>query len=95
MGQRVISSSYPVARKIYGCGACDWITEGLDYFVDELTFAEKRIVVKARQNGWRIMKGEKHLRSTFIGCDEEIYTWRAIIDIHKLCMKYEIYQDVC
>ena len=93
--QRVIHTSYPVARKIYGCGACDWITEELQYFVEELTFTEKRMVVSARQNGWRIMKGEKHLKAAMIGCDGEIYTWRVIIDIHRLCIKYDVYQDVC
>ena len=93
--QRVISTSYPVARKVYGCGACDWITEWLEDFVRELPFAEKRIVAKARQNGWRIMKGEKHLKSTLIGCDGEIYTWRAITAIHQLLVKYDVYENVC
>jgi len=93
--QRTISVNYPVARKNYGCGACDWITEQLDDLVPYLSFTEKRAVVIARMNGWRIMKGEKHIRATIVGCEGELYTWRGIIDIDKLCKNHNVYENVC
>ena len=95
MPQRILSTSYPVARKNYGCGACDWITEWLYDFFALLTFTEKKMVIRARQNGWRIMKGEKHIKATIVGCDNDLYTWRAIIEIDRLCIKYDVYEDVC
>ena len=92
---RVISNSYPVARKNYGCDACNWVTEWLDEFVAILTFTEKRVVARARMNGWRIMKGEMHNKATIVGCDGELYTWRAITAIHELCVEHDVYEDVC
>ncbi len=90
---RWISNSIPVARKNYGCAACVWITEGLPDVLDGFTFSELRSIVKARNNGWRVLKGEKHLQATVIGCNEEIFSWRAIPEIHNICLKYDIYQD--
>jgi len=90
---RTISESEPVARKNYGCDACVWLTERLYDSSLNLTFAERRAVIKARQNGWRIMKGEKHLQATIIGCENEIISWRAIPEIHAICVEYDIYED--
>ena len=92
---RTISESEPVARKNYGCDACVWLTEydWKELISLGLTFAERRAVIKARQNGWRIMKGEKHLQATIIGCENEIISWRAIPEIHAICLKYDIYED--
>jgi hypothetical protein len=98
---RIISSSEPVARKNYGCDACIWISESDLYrdpwFMADLNFAEKRAIAKAHLNGWRIMKGEKHLQSTIVSCDGDLVSWRAIPEIHAICEKYELYEydNVC
>ena len=86
------------ARKNYGCDACVWITEaGLDTddgFLDELSFSEKRSLVKARRNGWRVMKGEKCMTSTLVSCDGGIImTWRAIPEIHEINQRHGMYED--
>ena len=90
---RVLRSSTPVARKNYGCDACVWIIEGLPDVADGLTFSELRSIVTARKNGWRVMKGEKHSQATIVGCDNDLFSWRAITAIHDICQKYEIYGD--
>ena len=93
---RTISQSTPVARKTYGCDACVWLTEGGMDFLDEMTFTDKREIVKARQNGWRILKGEKHTQATLISCDGDMISWRAIPAIDEICKKYDIYvYDIC
>jgi len=98
---RTISTSEPIARKNYGCDACIWITEpGLERdesFMKDLTFAEKRAIAKAHLNGWRVMKGEKHLQATIVSCDGDLVSWRAIPEIDAICNKYDlfIYDNVC
>ena len=95
---RVISKSEPVAQKNYGCDACVWIVEYPEIIDDcEMSFTDKRIVVKARQNGWRVMKGEKHLQFTIVSCDGDLISVRCIKAINDLCKKYDIYpeEDLC
>ena len=90
---RTISSSKPIARKNYGCDACVWLVEGVIGYgeVDsyDLTFSERRSIVTARKNGWRIMKGEKHSQATIESCENELFSWRAITIIHEICKKYD------
>jgi hypothetical protein len=86
------------ARKNYGCDACICITEaGMDQderFLSDLSFAEKRALVKARKNGWRVMKGEKCVVHTLVSCDHSIImTWRAIPEIHELNIRHDMYID--
>jgi len=91
---KVISKSEPVARKNYGCDACVWIAEYPECIDDcEMSFADKRIVVKARQNGWRVMKGEKHLQFTVVSCENTLVSLRVIKAINEICHKYDLYPD--
>lgn len=97
---RIISSSTPVARKNYGCDACNWIADpGFECdpsFMEILTFTEKRSIAKAHLNGWRIMKGEKHLQATIVSCDGDLVSWRAIPEIDAICREHALYEfEVC
>jgi len=80
------------AHKNYGCDACEWLTAaGLD-LVDEfeMKFHEKRSIVKARMNGWRIMKGQEHYLTTFVSCDgKDIVNVRMIPEIHEILYEYD------
>ncbi len=93
MGTLLGLQTNPKARKNYGCCACDWVSEIGEY--DYMTFAERRAVVIARNNGWRILKGEKHHCQTILDCDGKPFTFRAKFEIHDICIKYDIYEDVC
>ena len=91
-------SKIVIARKNYGCDACVWLVESDvisdEWFLDDLSFAEKRTLVKARKNGWRIMKGERCLCQTLVSCDgKDIITWRAIPEINALNHRHDVYQD--
>lgn len=86
------------ARKNYGCDACVWVTESdvleNEHWLNELSFAEKRAIVKARKNGWRVMKGDKCLIHTLVSCDGKlIMTWRAIPEIHTINSNHCMYED--
>lgn len=87
----VISESRPVARKHYECNAClflrDALADGL-----ELPYSEAKHVVRARQNNWRIVPGQQHIK--IFGKDGgEAYSIRCIIEIDRLCQKYDLYGD--
>lgn len=82
------------ARKNYSCDACEWILQGGSFnelSTDfKLTFSEKRSLVKAKQNDYKILKGESYLRQ-FIADGSDSYEFVAIPEIHAICIKFELY----
>lgn len=85
----VLSDSTPKARKEYDCMACDWINESWGYY--NFTFSELRKIVNARKNGYKIKKGEVYINQRNI-FDARFYTFRAIPEMHEICLKYNIYE---
>lgn len=86
-----IHESRPKARKDYYCNACEFLFED---DISGLTFSEYRTVVRAKWNGKKILKGQTYIRQ-FNG-DETIgdtWTYRAIPEIHKICVKYKLYDN--
>lgn len=80
--------SKPIARRAYACDACHWLREGAQR--GEFTFAELRAIARAKQQGWRILKGQQYLRQvTKEG--REIMVFRAIPEIDKICWDHEFY----
>lgn len=71
--------------------ACEFIRSHDWWWSDRFTFAELRQIVKARKKGWKILKGEKYIRQT---CkNDHIYAFKAIPEIHKICIKYDMYHE--
>lgn len=91
MSYQQLTQRNPTAQKDHDCHACEWITaEGyLDY---DFTFAEKRLLVKARQAKWQIKKGDKYLKCTGV-YEGEFCTYQAIPEINDICVKYGIGKD--
>tara|TARA_R110000764_G_scaffold146819_1_gene234604 strand:- start:3658 stop:3930 length:273 start_codon:yes stop_codon:yes gene_type:complete len=85
----VLSESEPVVRKEHNCDASDWI---LSAGIDGVGFSisEKRALVKARRNKWKISKGQKYIRQGNIQ-DGELYTFKAIPELHSICLKCNLY----
>lgn len=82
-----------IAKKSYRCDACVWLVEsGLtDFLVHcEPTYAELRSVVKARRNKWCITPGQTYIKQVSVS-GGELYVFRAIPEIDKICHKYELY----
>lgn len=67
--------------------ACEFIrnSEWFDY----MTFTERRKIIEARNNDFKIKKGDKYIRQT---CKEEgrVYTFIAIPEMHSICIKYKV-----
>lgn len=91
MGIEIIHESQPVARKDYHCNACDFLFE-IDPCELGLAFSEKREVVKARQKGYKILKGEKYIRQ-FNKDGGNTWTFRAIPAIHDICVSHNLYAE--
>jgi hypothetical protein len=87
----VIRNSEPTARKEYSCDACTFLFELDDPCELGLTYREKREVVKAKQKNYKILKGEKYIRQ-FNKMDGHTYDFKAIPSIHKICLKYNLYE---
>lgn len=86
----VIRDARPIAKKDYSCDACDYILkngiDGNNYPISEL-----RKIVKAKMNGYKILKGERYVMQVN-KLDGDFYVFRAIPEMHELCLKYELYE---
>ena len=90
MSLTIIHQSTQKANKNYICDACNFLFSYSNY--DGFTFTEKRAVVKARTNRQKILKGEMYIRQ-FNTDGGNTWTFRAIPEIHKICINHELYWD--
>jgi len=80
------------ARKNYSCDACEWIEiEDLRHNV-KLTKSEWRSIITARNNHWKILKGQKYEYNVNI-IDGDFFVFRCIPEINKICLKHELYPE--
>ena len=87
---RLLRVTNPVARKDYPCMASEWICNGSELL--DFTFSERKLIVKAYRNNWKIKKGERYTYQSMVCCGE-FYVFKAITDLHFICIKYDIYED--
>ncbi|MBE0470399.1 MAG: hypothetical protein IBX55_12950 [Methyloprofundus sp.] len=87
----VLREEQPIARKDHICNSSEILIQSLAYMIHNLTFAEKREIVKARRNNWAIKKGERYNKQVN-KMDGEIYDWKSIPAIHKICIDHDLYQ---
>ena len=86
----LLSEHKPTAMREHTCMACDWVLQfGIDG--NGFTRPELRALSRARKSNWKIIKGQGYIRqgNEFEG---ELYTFRAIPEIHAICIKYDIYE---
>lgn len=89
---RLIAQTEHVARKEHYCMASDFINEGGNLRGYTFTFSEWRAIIKARDNNWKIIPGQKYLKQ-FVSYEGSAYTFKAIPEIHAICLKYDYYQE--
>lgn len=84
------NTTLQVAQKNYTCDGCDWINENLCDFIDELTFTEKRELVRARKNKYKIIKGQTYVKTTGMW-EGEFSVYRSIPEIDKICEQHGVF----
>lgn len=88
----LISEKTVTARKDHDCMACDWVlAEGINGF--GFSRPDLRILAKARANKWKIKRGDEYLRQALIDVGGLIYTFKAIPEVHQICLDYDLYNE--
>ena len=90
----VLKEEIHTARKDYPCDACenlcadDFMSRPDDYGV---SYADKRILVRIRQENYKILKGTKYLYQ--VGIYDGFYAIRCRLDVVEICRKYELFEE--
>lgn len=94
MSIQFISELFHIARKDYWCQSSEYLREYLDNNPTgtKIRFSEWRNIIKAKNNNWKILKGEKYRR--YVGIyDGEIFSARDIPEIAKICQRLHLYTE--
>jgi hypothetical protein len=91
----LIHHQEPIAQKDYSCDAIEIIEQsgGLGYAASQLGFsyAELRVLVRARRDEWKIKKGQVYIRQR-VTDGGDIWTFRARPEIHEICLRHNLYE---
>lgn len=87
--QCIRETKIKAARMGRDCDASLFIREAMGGF--KFTFAERRAIVKARSESWRILKGQPYIQQFNRG-EDGTYTFNARPEIHAICVKYDFYR---
>lgn len=87
----VIRETKPIARSQYECMASLFIREGgrPDYF---RSIQDYRDYIIASRKSFKINKGDRYLYQVNVSYGD-FYTFRAIPEIHAICIKYDLYPN--
>ncbi len=90
MKVEVLTEKNPTAKKNHKCMACEWLNNSGYTTEQDLTKDEWISYKKAEANGFKILAGESYLlqNNKF---DGNIYEFKAIPEIHDICIKYDLY----
>jgi hypothetical protein len=88
----LLKQTEPVAKKHHWCMASDFIRESGNLRDYTFTFSEWRAVINARDNDWKIVPGQKYIRQS-VAYEGTVYTFKAIPEIHAICLKYDYYPN--
>ena len=93
MCESIGPTNYPKARKDHDCMASVFLNEQ-NWSPSDLSMGitEAKDWVKARQNNYKIKKGEKYLNQT-MAHERKLYSFKAIPKIHNICLKYDLYDE--
>ena len=87
----VFKNKIVTARKEHDCSACEMISNG-DNPEDWMEVDELIVYLKVKEKGFKINPGDRYIFQTGV-YDGELYTYRAIPEIHDICVKYDIFGD--
>lgn len=83
-----------IAKKDHEDSAGVWIREQLEDIRQsiKMEFSEWRAIAKLKANNWKIKKGQKYEYYSIVQ-DGDFYAFKCLAEIHRICIKYEIYQE--
>ncbi len=90
-----ISDDILTARKDYDCNACLWLIEYLDgngRTDTGFTFSEIRQIIRAKNENWKILKGQKY-RKYISKEDGELFVNRERPEITEILTKYDLWPE--
>jgi len=89
----ILRESEHKAQKDYSCDAYYWLEQGLDSdFKGKLSIPELRSIVKAKQSGGIIRKGQIYRK--YIIIDNGFGMMRCLPEIDDICIRWSIYPDM-
>lgn len=80
-------------RKDHQCNACLWLDPVMGEIKSgeiKMTISERKSIIRARNNGWRVKKGEPAIYCVGL-TDGDFVAWYSIPEIDAICSKYELY----
>jgi len=91
----VLKQKIQIASRNYPCDACENLT--VDDFMHrpdnyKVSYADKRILVKIRQEGFKVLKGTQYLYQVGV-FDGDFYAIHCRLDAVDICEKYDLYDD--
>ena len=92
MSWQFSTTTEQVARKDYSCDAWGWLDNDDWREFTSLTFSERKAIVRAKRNGFKIKAGERYIK-TAGKWGGEFCTFRAIPALNDICKKYDVYED--
>ena len=96
MSSRYIHGKTVTARKPHPEMMSEWFQQDENELRGVgLTFSEWRAVLELKNNGWKILKGQKCEVFVGIDCDGRIYRGYYLNSIHKIVKKYQLDYDAC
>jgi hypothetical protein len=87
----LIRESTPVARKHYPCEASHWINQA-NWGASDFEPDEQLLLSAAEADRFKIRPGTRYLYQVQ-RVDGRLEVFRARIDMHNLCLKYELYPE--
>lgn len=91
MSEIMTTPEIRVATERLECNASHFIKDCLDDIKSELSFAQKRDVVKARENNWHIMPGESYRYYVWGPGTEEECECCEIPAMSKICSDLDLW----
>lgn len=88
---RVIRREERTARKSHICDACIWFSNS-NLGAHDLDPEDWNIAEAAMNDGGLIIPGTRYIHEVGIYYGE-MYTFKGRLDMHAICLKYDIYQD--
>lgn len=79
------------AQESISCDACKWLkTQDRETLLKKLTPEEKKTVLKAVLNDFKIIKGQQYI-SQVVEYNGQMYRSNFLAKINDICFKYNIY----